>query len=372
MRKSRPFAILAATAFAAICGATEVPAGPRIPELLDREKEIALALSAAPEHLRAGAAVWVLEKNGFVRVRESANGFGCLVNRDHPLNRKPTCYDAEGVATIVPKVLRVGELLMQGKPLPEINAEIQEGFRTGKFISPRRPGVAYMLSGDIRRFDSASGSVVSFPPHVMFYAPNLTDRDIGSTGDGSGGLPFIAYPGPQAYMIMMPSAGGHDGSSESAPAPPRREDGNVLGWTIGSWEGTRTEPATGHAAKFHSEIASVLGGAGEEERIEVEEGSPPYLGLYLEVLDPKTGKSGMMYVNARRREFARLEGIAGPEGGEWDSVTARTPHRSRMRLERTGPDAWRRTQRVSEDDGAHWTVLFIDEAHRVEKKEEHR
>lgn len=181
-------------------------AQPQLPELLPRDKEIELALGAAPEHLRAGAAVYVLEKDGFVRVRESTNGFSCIVNRDHPLNMKPTCYDAEGTATILPKVLRVGELLMQGKPMAEINTEIREGFRTGKFISPRRAGVAYMLSGDIRNYNPQTGKVDSFPPHMMFYAPNLTNADIGTTAEALGKnpwLPFVAYQGPHGYLIVV-------------------------------------------------------------------------------------------------------------------------------------------------------------------------
>jgi hypothetical protein len=52
-----------------------------LPELLSREKEIALALSAAPEHLRQGAGVYALERDGFVKVRDSSNGFICIVNR---------------------------------------------------------------------------------------------------------------------------------------------------------------------------------------------------------------------------------------------------------------------------------------------------
>src|ERR1051326_3825451 len=114
------------------------------PELLPKDKEMEMALSAAPEHLRAKAGVYVLEKNGYTKVRESENGFTCIVNRDHPLNLKPTCFDAEGTATIVPKILRVGELMMHGKTIDEISADIREGFRAGKFISPRRSGVAYM------------------------------------------------------------------------------------------------------------------------------------------------------------------------------------------------------------------------------------
>ena len=167
-----------------------------------RDREMAMALSAAPEQLRDGAAVYVLESAGFVKVRESRNGFSCIVNRDHPLNLKPTCYDAEGSATILPKVIQIGAWLMEEKSLDEINRLVKEGFESGRFVSPRRPGVAYMLSGDIRNYNARTQQVDSFPPHVMFYAPNLTNADIGSRG-GSDGLPFIAYQGPHGFMIMM-------------------------------------------------------------------------------------------------------------------------------------------------------------------------
>jgi hypothetical protein len=180
----------------------------RLPELLPRQKEIGLALGAAPEHLRKGAGVYVLEHGGFVKVRESTNGFTCIVNRDHPLNQKPVCFDAEGTATILPKILRVGELLMEGAPTPEIDKEIAEGFRTGKYISPRRAGVAYMLSGDIRNYNPRTGVVESFPPHVMFYAPNVTNADLGITAEALAkdpSLPFIAYQGPHGFIIVLAS-----------------------------------------------------------------------------------------------------------------------------------------------------------------------
>ena len=175
----------------------------QLPELMSQDEEIALALSAAPELLRKDAAVYVLEKDGFHKVREGRNGFTCIVNRDSPMNQKPTCWDREGSETIVPVVLRTGELLMKGTPVSEIKAEIEEGFRSGKYISPRRPGVAYMLSHGNRNYDPRTGKTMIFPPHVMFYAPNLTNEDIGSKGDGAGGLPFIAYQGPHGYMIVM-------------------------------------------------------------------------------------------------------------------------------------------------------------------------
>jgi hypothetical protein len=175
------------------------------PEVPPRDREITMALSAAPAALREGAGVYALDATGFVKVRDSKNGFTCIVNRDHPLSLKPTCYDAEGTATILPKVVQVGAWMMEGKSLTEIDQLVADGFKSGRFMAPRRPGVAYMLSGDIKNVNRKTGDVSSFPPHVMFYAPNLTNADIGSKGDGSDGMPFIAYQGPHGFMIMMPS-----------------------------------------------------------------------------------------------------------------------------------------------------------------------
>lgn len=175
----------------------------RKPQLPDEAVEIEMALGAAPPYLRKGASVYALRESGYVKVRSGTNGFTCIVNRDNWLNLKPTCYDKEGSETILPVVLRTGELLMRGTPQADIMREIQEGFRTGKYRSPRRPGVAYMLSGEIRNCNPMTGACGSFPPHVMFYAPNLTNSDIGSQGNFEPGLPSIAYPGPQAFMVVV-------------------------------------------------------------------------------------------------------------------------------------------------------------------------
>jgi hypothetical protein len=66
-----------------------------------------------------------------------------------------------------------------------------------------------MLSGDIRNFNPRTGKVESFPPHVMFYAPNLTNADLGMTPEALAGdpsLPFIGYQGPHGFIIMLAAA----------------------------------------------------------------------------------------------------------------------------------------------------------------------
>lgn len=194
-------------------------------ELLPWEREIELAVSAAPEHLRKEATVYVFGRGGYEKARVGRNGFTCLVNRDGAQNGdrtlRPTCWDAEGGNTIVPVMLRVGELLAQGKSAEEIKRDIDSGFTAGRFHSPRRSGIAYMLAGDIKQFDAQTGKIqsVAYPPHYMFYAPGVTNADIGMTKEGyqiNPSLPgvYSGYSGGTrtAYIIVLASDG-HQGQS---------------------------------------------------------------------------------------------------------------------------------------------------------------
>jgi hypothetical protein len=187
-------------------------------ELLPREREIELATSAAPEHLRKDATVYVFGKGGYEKARTGTNGFTCLVNRDGAQSGdytlRPTCWDIEGTSTIVPVMLRVGELLAQGKTVADIKHDIDTGFSDGRFHEPRKTGIAYMLSGDVKQFDAKTGKVVSrdFPPHYMIYAPGVTNADIGMTREGyklNPSLPgvYAGYSGGThtAYIIVLAS-----------------------------------------------------------------------------------------------------------------------------------------------------------------------
>lgn len=181
--------------------------------LLPREREIELALKAAPAHLRKEATVYTFGKNGYQKVRTGANGFNCMVNRDGVQNGDdsfhPTCWDPEGSRTILPVMLRVGELLAQQKSAAEIRSDIEKGFEQGRFHSPAKAGIAYMLAGDVK-FDPKTGALSStvFPPHYMFYAPGVINADIGMSKDATTpGLPFVysGYSGGSktAYIIVM-------------------------------------------------------------------------------------------------------------------------------------------------------------------------
>ena len=173
---------------------------------LGEQEEIAMALSAAPEHLRGGAGIYRLGPAGYVAVRPSANGFNCLVAREGNHGIGPMCFDKEGSETTLDALLMRGELQQSGKTEAEIDAEIAKAYETKRLIAPRRAGVAYMLSNHFRQVNPKTGKdECIFPPHVMYYAPYMKNADIGSAKKfGSTDVPWVLNEGkPDAYIIQV-------------------------------------------------------------------------------------------------------------------------------------------------------------------------
>jgi hypothetical protein len=183
------------------------------PSLMERQKEIALALSACPPFVASKAAVYVLDKSGYVKVRDKQNGFTAIVQHSLPMSQEPECLDAEGTRTFLPRILKVAELRAQGKSPEEIKRIMADELARGVFQPPTRPGVNYMLSTQNIVPDD-KGGIAPFPPHVMFYAPYLTNADIGSEGQASGGPVFVGGEGTPFALIIVP-VGANTGSGHT-------------------------------------------------------------------------------------------------------------------------------------------------------------
>jgi hypothetical protein len=183
--------------------ATAAWAGESPVALMDREHEMTLALEAAPALITAKAGVYVLEKAGYVSARKSENGFVCLVERTVPSAVEPQCLDPEGVRTFLPRILMVATLRAQGKSEPEVRSAVKEAFAKGKLEAPKRPGVDYMLSPhNVVAVDVEKGIAVPLPPHLMFYAPNMKNADIGSDGSPASPVFVVNESTPHALMIV--------------------------------------------------------------------------------------------------------------------------------------------------------------------------
>ena len=109
-------------------------------QLMDRQKEIALALSACPASVADKAAVYVPESSGYVKVRENQNGFTAIVQHALPISPDLQCMDPEGTRTFLPRYLKVAELRAQGKTPEEIKRFVADAFAKGIFQPATLPG----------------------------------------------------------------------------------------------------------------------------------------------------------------------------------------------------------------------------------------
>ena len=186
-------------------------AGAWKPELMDPDEEMREALAAGPEAIRAEAGVYVLAENGFSLARPSGNGFHCIVGRSQPDAFEPQCFDAEGSATLLRATLLRGELLMGGAGRQAVAAAMEKAWTEGRLEAPSRPGINYMLS-EKNRVPVGPDRVIPYHPHLMFYAPGLTDADIGGDRTGRASPIFMINAGkPSGYVIVpMPSHGDAD------------------------------------------------------------------------------------------------------------------------------------------------------------------
>jgi hypothetical protein len=189
---------LLALAAQAICAS-----GEQTPGLMDQQREIALALSACPPFVASRAGVYVLEKAGYVKIRESQNGFTALVQHSVPAAVEPQCMDAEGTRTFLHRMLMVAELRARGLNSDEVKRAVADAFAKGALQAPSRSGVDYMLSTE-NVLPDEKGVLAHFPPHVMFYAPYLTNADFGSDGQGGAGPVFVAGEGTPFALVIVP------------------------------------------------------------------------------------------------------------------------------------------------------------------------
>ena len=202
---------------------------------LPRDLEIPLALSALPPHLRDNATVYVLNPDkGFEVARKGTNGFSAFVARTGddtfrgtwPLRKYrddilyPISFDEAGPKAQMRVFFDAAEMQAKGTPPEELKKLIQERYKTGYYKAPERAGVSYMLSPILRTYvnpDQSGDVATSSIPHVMYYAPNVSNDEMG------GGLPtqeqfayymqhgrwpdtpypFLILHGPHGYMVQF-------------------------------------------------------------------------------------------------------------------------------------------------------------------------
>lgn len=187
-------AVLLASCFAVagpVFAQEHQPTRPGKRSTLDRDREVALARSAAPPEVSGAAAVYVLTDTGYALAVAGTNGNACLVNRSWPASIEPHCFDSEGRATIMQFELFRMRGVQRGVPSAEIDRDIADGIAHGRFRLPRRPAMSYMMSGAQQLVSDDGRPVGRWQPHLMLYVPYITGADLG----------LGATPNPAAAMV---------------------------------------------------------------------------------------------------------------------------------------------------------------------------
>jgi hypothetical protein len=178
---------------------------------MPRDQQITLAESAAPAEVSSKATVYILGPKGYEKAREGTNGFSCFVGRHFvkpaETTIEPQCFDAEGSRTLLPVYMHGEELRINGKSEAEIKADVANGYKEGRYQYPSKPGFLYMMSSHNRLSAIPEHGTGIFPPHLMFYAPNMTTKDIGF--DAQPELDYLGMTHPGAgdnLIVVIPAA----------------------------------------------------------------------------------------------------------------------------------------------------------------------
>ena len=217
MKKASPLTAAVALLWStAILAETSPPA-----EHLPRDLEMELALSALPPHLRAEATVYVLgASQRFEVARQGTNGFHTFVSRTDPnaFHGKwphteyrddillPIAFDDAGSKAHMQVFFDLASLRAAGTSAEDLKALINERYASGYYRAPPRAGVSYMLAPVVRTYvDPEDSDLVTTwnVPHYMFYAPGVSNEEIG--GKFMSEYPYILNrsPGPHGYIILF-------------------------------------------------------------------------------------------------------------------------------------------------------------------------
>jgi len=158
----------------------------------DRNAEIALARSAAPESISPDAAVLVLGRHGYETAIQGKNGFVCVVERSwtapiddpnfwNPKLRGPICFNAAAARSYLPRTIKKTELILAGRTKEQMIEAIAAAIEK-KELPPMEPGaMCYMLSKQGYLSDSAG----HWHPHLMFFYSGTDPATWGADLPGS-------------------------------------------------------------------------------------------------------------------------------------------------------------------------------------------
>jgi len=192
--------------------------------MADRDAEIALARTAAPESISGDAEVLVLGRHAFETAVKGKNGFVCIVGRSWTSAadadfldskvRVPMCVNAAAARSYLLRITKITDLALAGRTLAEVNEAMAASMKKKEF-PPMEPGaMCYMMGKQGFGGDSAP----HWPAHLMFF---FSDTDLASWGANQPGSPVVGITDPEEHLtqFVIPTHQWSDGTEDVQAAP---------------------------------------------------------------------------------------------------------------------------------------------------------
>lgn len=165
--------------------------------------QIAATVQAAPEEMRAGAAVLGYDADGkLIELRKGTNELVCLADDPKDTRFSAACYHKD----LEPFMARGRELAAQGIAGGARNENYRwKEIKEGKLKMPKEPRMLYVLSG--KGYDAASGKVTDGVVRWVIYVPYATAESTGLSTKSKRGEPWLMDAGtPGAHIMITPPA----------------------------------------------------------------------------------------------------------------------------------------------------------------------
>ena len=182
--------------------------------MANRDAEIALARSAAPDAISGEARIMILGRHGYETAIEGKNGFVCVVERGwmspsdgrefwNPKIRGPICFNPPAARSVLPTTYKRTEMVLAGRTRAEIIEGNKAAFEKGE-LPPLEPGaMSYMLSKEAYLTDDGGHNLA----HLMFYAPPLDGAAWGADVPKSPVMLIPQFKGAQPIDVFIVPVG---------------------------------------------------------------------------------------------------------------------------------------------------------------------
>jgi hypothetical protein len=189
--------------------------------IADRNAEIALARTAAPESISRDAEVLVLGPHGYETAVKGKNNFVCMVERSwtagiddpdfwNPKLRAPICFNPPAARTYLPLTLKKTEWILGGQSKAQMFDNIKAAFDNRELPALEPGGMCYMLSRQGYLGDRDG----HWHPHLMFFVPLTHAQTWGANLPES---PIMASEDAEDRLtvFLVPVANWSDGTADS-------------------------------------------------------------------------------------------------------------------------------------------------------------